>query len=641
MTDTVVYIGDEVFDLEDGSVLSQTLKRGSVGDIVTRSVSFTNTFKGPFTERNNRIYQHSNNDKSRSDIPYRKQKVRVVQGGVEVVSDGLHYLRKIDRFYEAYVLENVYGFFEAIGDNKLSQLNFDGLNGLWAQADKIAARLNTTGIVAPVIDTGNFDPDHPTLGNQMPDNTYLFSVYYHTIIDRIFIDAGYEKAGIVFSDEKYLKTIVPYSRPSYQYDEVFVNERRASAKVATPQSIPTPGGGTGTIVVFGETVIQDPKGFWNGTDRYIATDPDPAAAGHELFGYDMQVVLDITVTGGTVNFKIEGSSGESIGLTNIGTGVHTINSRDFSLGDIALLAQEGDDTTVRISSNSGTPSVTVNSGSVVFTPLGFVGRYVYFNYLLPDMKQKDFIKDFLVCHGLIPSQKGNVITFKSWNEIISDKANAKDWTNKRVDSSINEMSFNALNYAQTNYFRYASKGDSFEHEGGINVQINKDLGLGQFEVDNENIGITKTVYQSAFNNTLTELLGGIMMARIPAIMISGTEFENDPGFRKCLVRNKYSFEPDVAYGSSSQSTYLVAYFESPDETLTMSFEQYLEDWYSMFIQSLQRGKLITRMYNLTHVDIAGVDFFKLIYDDGSYFILNEVKNFVPGIVTEVELFKVI
>lgn len=636
-----IYIEGQQIELNEQTIIAQTLKRFTIENLNTRSLNFTNTFKIPLTENNQHVYQHANNIRSDGKIPYQKISAKILQSGLEVISDGVHNIVRASDAFEVYILSNAAAFFEVIGNKKLSELNFIGINGSWADSAIENYRLATSGIVAPVMDYGNYNGST----NTMDVAKYLPSIYYHTLIEKIFTGAGYQPLGAIFTDAKYLKQIVAYSRPEFRYDEAFVNTRHASARVATSQSIPTPGAGVN--VVFGDTVIQDETGYWNGVDRYIVTEPDPAAAGKALFAMDILVVLDITVTGvGTVDIDLL-SSGSVITLSNKGTGVYTINSKDFSLGDVAFIINEGSTSRVRIKTNSGTPSVTVNAGSIVFNPLYYVGTgssgFVYFNHLMPDILQKDLIKDFLVTFGLIMVEKEKNITCKSFKEIIQSKSTAKDWTQKRSMGQRDNITFIVSEYAQNNYFRYTPNEDAFNHSGGVMLKINKDTGLGIFTVPNENLPIGKTIYESPFSATLTEFLGGIMMARIPVGVVgSRQEFNNEPGMRKLLVRNKYSYEPGVYYFSlvTPKTDYLVAYFESPDESFTMSWQQFLTDWYTDLIASLQNAKIVTRSYMLDEIDILSLDFLSPVFDTDSYYLINEVKNFVPGKLTQVELFKI-
>lgn len=637
MNRNVIYIGDEKLDLSRDTVISQTLKRSDVGDLTTRSVNFTNSFNIPETPTNDRIYEYAKKVNSNTTIPYTRQTVKVVQNGIETITNGNHYIRKVDGRYQVYILYDAADFFDVLGNKKLNELDFEGLNGSWATDDIASYRSNTTGIVAPVMDYGNFISGSP---NNINAAEYLPSVYYHTIINKIIEAAGYTKAGDIFTNAKYLKKILAYSRKSFYYDEDFVTARTASAKVASAQNIASPG--SGTIVVFGDTVSQDSKGYWDGVDQYTVNETDANASGKDLFLVDILTTLNITVTGGTVDILVHKTGlGEYYSLLNKGTGTYTLNSKDYVLGDPGVIITEGESLSIRIRTNSGSPSVVVNSGSVVFNALNYVGTssgsFAYFNHLLPDMTQSAFIKDFLMSFGLIPSEKNKVITFKTLNEIIANKAGAKDWTSKRVKVK-DGLSFTPLDYAQENSFKYKSNGDTFDH-AGIELEINANLGIGIFTISNDQITNKKTIYTSEFNNTHTELLAGIMMARIP---INGTrqEFENEPGLRKLLVRDKYSFEPNVQYGSTSASAYKVAYFDSPDEAYSMSWEQSLDDHYSDWILALQTAKILTRKYLLSELDIIQIDFLAPIFDEDSYYLINEVKSFVPGQPTQVELFKV-
>jgi hypothetical protein len=72
----------------------------------------------------------------------------------------------------------------------------------------------------------------------------------------------------------------------------------------------------------------------------------------------------------------------------------------------------------------------------------------------------------------------------------------------------------------------------------------------------------------------------------------------------------------------------------------MSWQSFLDANYSHLEYALQHAKVITRYYELTVLDIAGLDLMRLVYDDGAYFLINRVVDFRPGLTTKVELFKV-
>jgi len=50
--------------------------------------------------------------------------------------------------------------------------------------------------------------------------------------------------------------------------------------------------------------------------------------------------------------------------------------------------------------------------------------------------------------------------------------------------------------------------------------------------------------------------------------------------------------------------------------------------------------MIEKEFLLNEIDIQQYDSHKIIWDGEGYYLINKIKNFVPGKITKVELFKV-
>lgn len=612
-----IYIGDSLVDLPPNVTVAQTYRIFDVNNITAQFKHFSNTFTLPFTERNDRIFGNARQIQSDTSIPYSLENCRIRVNGIDIVDNGMVVLKSSESGYRIYVISGL-TFFDKIGD-KLSDLDFtatgNGLNGTYYGGLFTA----TTGVVTPVIQYGRFD------GVDLLDEGYLPSYYYHTIIDSIIDDAGYTKSGSVFSGTKYLKTIIPYSRSGWNYGGDFISKRQIVVQVA---------GGQNTLgkITFPTIVYEGSEGWWNSaTDELIPLESD-ASTNDIICELEYELILDITVTSGTVDIGI--SPGSNI-FTNIGTGIHhtVISGSDVAKVNTAY--------SITSSTNSGTPSILINSGTrLKITPINEPiisstnPSYLYHNLLLPEMSQKEFLKDFILRFGAFPQEKNNNLEFKSIDDIISDRSNAVDWTLKRVRSR-DKISYTPTNYGKRNYFRYKNN----------DLETPSDYGDAFFEIANENIKPEVKVSNEVFSASNTTYIGGILCAKVT--IYDGTQinffekFSFNPGIRILLIRDRYTGEPIPDFdGSPISSSYKVAYFDDPAQTNTCKWEQTLEDEYPLFIESLQKFKEIEREYNLNEADIANLDFHLPIFDEDSYFILEEVGPFVSGKVTEVKLLKI-
>jgi hypothetical protein len=119
------------------------------------------------------------------------------------------------------------------------------------------------------------------------------------------------------------------------------------------------------------------------------------------------------------------------------------------------------------------------------------------------------------------------------------------------------------------------------------------------------------------------------------------DFTNEPKFRVLTVRDRASNETDVTFNSTPRNDYRVAYFVDSSQTKDTGFQYFIDTKYNSLSQALQNPKLVIRYYLIGISDFKSVlDGRILIYDSGTYFIINKIFNFIPERVTKVELLKV-
>lgn len=627
MSNTEIYIGDSLLDVSLDTVVAQTMKANDIGDLTTRNFNYTNQFKVPFTENNDRIYENARQHQSDTNVPYSKQVARIRQDGIDTIGNGVHYLKKASDGYEIFIISGAAAFFDKLGDNLLSDLDTTSIDAVF---DATASRSSTSGVVSPVIDYGNYN----TTTNDVDISTYPPSLYYFSIIDLIFSNAGYSKSGTIFSNAKYLSTIIPYSKSSYGYSGNFCKARNVVAVRTSAQVM----GSVATAKTLTYTAVNkaDDFGYFNaGTGIYTPTQSG-ASSGDYLFYTRVTLVIDFTITAGVgnVNVYMDSPLGDlCVFLQDKGTGVYS-RSTDFADGTIPnpFGAVQGDYIKVEIAQFNLTPaSVTVNSATITIECIPRPAQWLYYNELMPEIKQKELMLDFAFRYGQLFKENNGAVSCKGIDEVILDRANAKDWTLKRVRKS-DQVSYTPDRYAQSNLINY-----NFNVEEGVT----ESYGQGDLTITNLNIPIKQTLYQSPFYSSLTKQVGGVYMMVVPIFDTSTaiTKFDNEPGLRIALVRDKYSYEPNVIY-SGSQSSYKVAYFEDPLQSNSMVWSQFLNDHYFYLSQILQKAKVIEREYNLSSEDIASLDFFVPIFDEDSYYLLNVVGPYVSQKKTKVELIKI-
>lgn len=644
----VVSIDGENIELAPGTTIAQSLKAFSVGNITERNFNFTNGIKAPHTPNNDRIFQSAGDPASETLIPYRIQRAVITSNGIETESNGVHKLRSVDSSgYDIYITSGAKSFFETLGDQMLSDLpDF----ALFANHDYMVTRRNaTTGLVFPVAYYGTQATNDPPDGITKDIYVDPGAIYLEDIIEAIFVAAGYTKSGSVFSDSKYLKTAIMALGKKGQYVDSFIENRRV--EVYSQGQGPTLVAGGGTPVEF--TGVRksgsNPQGYWDGTDTYLVNQSG-FASGVIIYYLKYKYTINIIVSGGTVNIRLDAFSS----FINVGTGTYSFDATAES--PLYAAAYNITGLQMNIDINSGTPTVTIISGSLSIFPHGmaysnaFVNQPILFASLLPDIRQADLIVDLAVGYGLIPKEKNNIVYWKSFDDIIADRTNAVDWTARRVNKERDALKFTPLGYARNNYIRYQAAEN-----------VSEQFGQGLFTVDNDNIDPEKTVYTSPFENIESILKADfgftdyILMANMQVYEESPLEspttfnfkriYNNSIGNKMVLIREPYAGDHDVDFLDDGGTTYtpysdyLVAYFDDSMQDDSLVFQQSVDDNYPLFVECLQRAKIVTREYNLTELDIANFDFFLPIFDSGEYYLVNEITTFISGRATKVELFR--
>lgn len=467
---------------------------------------------------------------------------------------------------------------------------------------------------------------------------YFPSVYYKSIFQSIYEKAGYQVENTsIFSDSIYTKLIIPFSKDQFAFTGFFNKCREFKAELNEPVTITADGN-----VIF-ETIVQkDLFGFYNpttgdyDTDGASAYQPVETWDTREFYG-KFYAELDITMGAGAVELKIMSQGFGTMATQTITVpGRYTVRltANMFGEDDLGFLLSGGDVVSV-FADVTGTTSFKINSGRFYNTVNGINHRpndpYFHVCEILPEMKQADFIKDMFVRFAIIPFEKNRELVLKTLEEILSDRNGALDWTAKRNISFKEKITY-STNYTQNNYFNYPASDQLFDNF----------FTQGNIQVDNENLEDESVMFESPFNGSVdiganfissTSLYFGYIplndSAKIDFPTPGGEEIDNDTGLRLMVVRDPVSGDATAYYDGNARTDYLVANFTRPNAQ-ECAFEAFLERFYRRARRAIQMDKIIVRMYNLTDVDISQVHPHKMIYDNGEYFILEEVSQHVGG-----------
>lgn len=646
MTQSVqIYINDSLIDLVPGQVVAKTIQSFDLYTPGSVKANYTNQFKALKTNNNRAILQYSDSIKSLSTYPYAPLPCRIIQNGMELVGNGSAVITSIDEFINITVYDGVFGFFSKIQNKKLWDVSTSTYDKAVVQDTDRAV---SSGIVPAVYQTGG-----QTLGGG--DITALGvmpnSIYYASLMDSIFKTFGYTYSGNVFSHAKYLALAIPFQT---RYQSLFAAAKECQASGANQTIASGPLGGNQTVLFPTLSFNGSDGNFSTGSSTYIVNNLS-AAGGSPVFIANFQVQLNITCTaaGTTPTFKVQIELNGVLVYTAFGpitpvvatTYKISLGATDMDSASSAISLKNGDVVRVQAYMTGTTTgnSYTVNSATFLCKVPNTVANssiptsgtpYLFANHLMPEMYITDFMSNFIRMFGLLTKESKGVVYFKNIDELINDTGNAVDWTSKRDmtrPGGGESIVMQFQNLAQSNVFKWLlNDGES----------LPEDFARGSFTIANTNL-TPESVYTSPFGMSRTEVYSTIQMAKVN--LISGGVFVNEMGTRLFLLRASGSFEPGVNFGSgvrNGANAYKVAYFLDAQQTYSLHWNDAINNFYSQYAIRMQRGKMVTRMYNLNDLDINNFDPFKLIYDDGAYFIVNAIYNYVPGRSTKVEMMKI-
>lgn len=224
---------------------------------------------------------------------------------------------------------------------------------------------------------------------------------------------------------------------------------------------------------------------------------------------------------------------------------------------------------------------------------------------LPDIAQKELFKHLLVSIGGFFTTN-NFKKKLTINSIVSlSKLSAIDWSSKFIEDS--ESISTIKGYGKTTYYSY--------NNSDIKPLA---LGRGSFNINNETLPGTETIYNSIFAASSEVTITNSM---IDNTVYNDTERIND-------INTILGYYEVIG-------AYTVARFAN------LNGNAILSTYYKNFITAIQRGEIIEASFNLNKSDFFLFDFTKLIYlqQKKSVFYVLEIKDYSENELTDLILLK--
>jgi len=624
----ILYVNDRLVDLYPGQVIATTIQRVDFGQLGTRKVNRTNQVKLPKSENNDITFGLGSSEKSISVIPYTILPCKLIINGYEVFNEGICYVIDYEDDYSVELLENVFDFFVNLRGKYISSINPIGISS-WSGSGQDAVRSSTSGIIAAVINWGRGIYDA---------NYFLPSFYYHSVITSILQSSGLTVSGDILTDTDLTDLIIPFAGDKYEYNPALVDNLITMAEDPDGDTLVNPV--NLDRIRFTQyandrnNVMWDFSGFGQWENDTPLTLPVTFTATvivtsvvYDIFdpsvGFRIQIVKN---SGGSLsnlgNSSTIGYPATSGTLTAVSVGSTTFLPGDFIYVVIETFGVGGGISQIDTSSHEATTgfSSTVNNTGVIW------------NLLWPEITADSILLDFTIRFGIVYKQVGGMLILKTLEAICQDRANAIDWTGKRVNTKKKKIVFRSP-YAQENQFNHTDKIE------------NQEIGRGLINIsDNTILEKVKSIFTSPAGNTTTETTGSYTKsATIPAYdadSASILDIVTGAGFRVLTLKERTT-ENAITFNITPRTDFKIGYFVDGSKAKDTGFQYFVDKYYPALRTALQRNKVVTFDYNLTELDIANYDPHKMIYDDGSYYLVNRIINYIPGKIVRVELFKLL
>lgn len=679
MTDIQLYLNDQLADLSDDSPIALSFQINNLADVKNQQGNTSNQFKLPLTQRNRQLLGFPDDIAFTTTLPYRQIPAKVIQDGLEIIPYGIAELNGIEQdMANITILSGNVDFFDAIdgnlydmGDSTSKWSNY-GTNLVWKtydhtwDLDSVAnSQTKTDGWIWPVVDYGLISTS---------DFTTPIDVHYQrpgffikTAIDLLLKAAGYKGKGSLLSDPLCPLLICQFSNSSFDHgtDEQNNPDYR-SIQVQTGQNLsfshPNANNPTGYIP-FSVILADQSHSYRPLSDGYFAAEITKITASFSFSltftssnpshaSYSSKLAIQIRL------FDLNDSSVNTVLTEQVfnyadrGNGNAIIATNQTISFDTVLQAGQNLKVTYEFSGFTGS-SFNLQAGATfaVTNKIQTVqfGQTVQCERILPDVSQKDFLKDTLQRFGIIcqTDNANKTISFNSFRDIVNNIPIAKDWTDKCIDQG-KQVSFQLGNYAQVNYMQY--KTDK-------NILPLK-FGWSQLNIDDQTLPATGTLFESIFGVTLNRPFYGGTISQIT--MIDDTSTSNDFTIGvspRILIDQKLDLAASgktVTFTDGTNTRVINDYISTPyffkqDAPALYSdqgkgsllFDDLRIRYYPELEKILTRAKKVVRYFSLNPRDILELDLLIPIYlqQDSAYYYINKIDSWRKGQPCKVELVK--
>lgn len=644
-----LFINGKEIELSDQTKIGVTYQANNIGELQQRQGNYTNVFKVPVNDNNNIALEWAALMTSDTDLPYQVLRATYIEDGIEIVPDGKARIESvIDGFYLIAVTSGNIDLKDAIGDARVGDLYADDEPFIWNRDSIIDSRDGSKYYIFPFAD---WRTDIDTFFNDtsVESNEMLPCATAPGFFERLSNFTGFTFEGTYLDSDAHKKMIISpnaFSRTeSTQSTRAFTEltfDNQGDAPWNLDEPVPEDSGlNTFTLV---PNYINNGTDFING--RYVAPATHIASlqfqATIDVFwskdsffntnqskSWQYRVILkddlgNVIKSFWSVTFNVELPLSQQFNLSLDSGEVTLTQGREYFIEiDFFFNAHTNRDTKV-----FSRPVVNTLSPELKHVPAKNIslGDSIDFRDLYT-MKIKDVLNDILNKRGITiqTNNYSKVVQFNFFQDLIDNKAIAKDWSSK-VDARSQSLTFTFGNYAQRNWFRF--KPDDL---------VDDELGDSFFDVADENLPFEKDAVK--FNHPATRQIAkgdtpeGVF--NIPKIeAVDSENLWQKPGYRILqLDTQEVGFDIDFNEGVLTP----IPLRTNIPFVKFIGMEELIPVHYVALTDILTKTKGIKEPINLSAIDIQELDFTIPIYlylpdrDIDGYFYLNLLDKYRGGV----------
>lgn len=644
-----LYINGYRILLSDDTHIGVTYQANTLSDLQNRQGIFTPQFTVP-KAGNEIALENSSNVNASTTIPYRKNNVKYVEDGIEIIVDGFAIVQAYDGQYKINAYSGNIDPFDLMSSNTLKDIDLSDLDHEYSSINVTNSYTNADSFIYALV--GWKKPTGSLTNAQLGLAPFMF---IKDMMTRIGSAIGYTISGSLLSDPLYHNGLIS---TILKHDDAWVESKNSKVTITAdfnvnsiisspPEDVTYNPPFTNSGLIFGNIYTADEPMSVN--FRAVV----PMKFGHATLPSAFADTCSIEIVNITTATII--ASEQISPNTGIGGGAERYYTFLVETGYVTL--DTGDQIQVRFAqqySAIGQYRYTYLAGAEFFATaknavVPYLGSQINMSSIQHDMLQKEFVKGIMNVFCVVPQTNlaTRTLSLNFLNDIKDNLPNAINWS-RRIDTKLGvSITYRDTAFAKKNNIVWDNDDDVVE---AIKDWVGNETD-GYFLIDDENLDEEKDVIQLPFSGTQAS-------GSIPK---RNDDYTYDDFKPRLLFLNRVFYTTLGEY-SPLPVTYHGALFQAdnagfiPGTVWGFSFRQNIHPSltdkranakYSTLKEMMTSYKKVTAYFKLNATDIAKLNFLIPIYLDvhtptqniNGYFYLNKVENYKGGELTKCELIR--